>query len=428
MIKKPFFGFLKPRLQHTGIESLKQKEIKQIPIPDKVTLFLEGIDARLEDLGLRQGAEVNTGERLPLFGGKKEYLIASVTGTVEAISESRTFTDQRPISVAIRAADKDRWDTRFTDASESPGPEVALDFLGFLPGISDFPSLIDIENPFHTLIVNGMDHDLLVCTNQILINAEPEGIKEGVAYLKTVSGASRVILAVPPSLSSAAAKIGEEIRVIDPVYPNILPWFLVRDALDQDIPANKHPADLGIGVINAEAVLALKTAFDDKRVPVEKVVSVIGKDARVTCVRTRIGTPVRDILDALNISTVRGDRIVLGGPMTGRSIYSEEMPVTHNTDAIFIQDHSEVIPGSDSPCVNCGECVRACPARLPVNMLVRLLENGLYEEAAQAYNLLSCVECGLCSYVCMLHIPVFHYMMLGKHELALRKAAEESNG
>ncbi|MFH1292663.1 MAG: 4Fe-4S dicluster domain-containing protein, partial [Pseudomonadota bacterium] len=78
-------------------------------------------------------------------------------------------------------------------------------------------------------------------------------------------------------------------------------------------------------------------------------------------------------------------------------------------------------------CINCGECVRACPARIPVNMLIRVLENGLYEEAAEEYDLLSCIECGLCSYVCTARIPIFHYIMLGKSEFARIETMEESN-
>ena len=93
----------------------------------------------------------------------------------------------------------------------------------------------------------------------------------------------------------------------------------------------------------------------------------------------------------------------------------------------MIQDKDQVIPTGSDPCINCGECVRACPANLPLNMLIRLLENGVYEEAAQECNLLSCIECGLCSYVCMMRIPIFHYIMLGKYELALTESAEELN-
>ena len=65
---------------------------------------------------------------------------------------------------------------------------------------------------------------------------------------------------------------------------------------------------------------------------------------------------------------------------------------------------------------------------IPVNMLVRVLASGLYEEAAEKYDLHACIECGLCNYVCVARIPVFHHIMLGKHEFARIKNAEGSNG
>ena len=65
-----------------------------------------------------------------------------------------------------------------------------------------------------------------------------------------------------------------------------------------------------------------------------------------------------------------------------------------------------------------------CPARIQVNLLVRFLEAGFYEEASQAYDLDACLECGLCSYVCVSKIPIFQYIRLAKHELE-RMAMEE---
>ena len=65
-----------------------------------------------------------------------------------------------------------------------------------------------------------------------------------------------------------------------------------------------------------------------------------------------------------------------------------------------------------------------CPARIQVNLLVRFLEAGLYEEAARSYDLASCLECGLCSYVCVSKIPIFQYIRLAKYELE-RMAMEE---
>ena len=112
--------------------------------------------------------------------------------------------------------------------------------------------------------------------------------------------------------------------------------------------------------------------------------------------------------------------------MAGRALFSEEAPVLADTEAILVQDKAQIVPSSDSHCVNCGECVRACPARIPVNMLIRFLENGMWQDAANQYDLLSCVECGLCSYVCSARIPLFQYIMLGKHEFTRTKLAEGS--
>jgi electron transport complex protein RnfC len=136
---------------------------------------------------------------------------------------------------------------------------------------------------------------------------------------------------------------------------------------------------------------------------------------------------VQEILNTLNIETRRGDRLILGGPMTGLSVYSEATPVLADTEALMIQDGSQAARFSDTHCVNCGECVRVCPANMPVNMLIRVLENGMYEEAVRTYDLLSCVECGLCSFVCIARIPIFHYVMLGKYEYDRMKNAEASN-
>jgi len=62
-----------------------------------------------------------------------------------------------------------------------------------------------------------------------------------------------------------------------------------------------------------------------------------------------------------------------------------------------------------------------------VNMLVRFLEAGQYQDAVDLYDLHSCVECGLCSFVCVSKIPVFQYIKLAKHELARIESAEAAN-
>jgi electron transport complex protein RnfC len=64
---------------------------------------------------------------------------------------------------------------------------------------------------------------------------------------------------------------------------------------------------------------------------------------------------------------------------------------------------------------------------MPINLLVRFLEAGQYETAADSYDLYSCIECGLCSYVCISKIPILQYIKLAKHELERAKNAEAGN-
>jgi len=91
----------------------------------------------------------------------------------------------------------------------------------------------------------------------------------------------------------------------------------------------------------------------------------------------------------------------------------------------MVQNNEDLPDVSEEYCINCGECVRACPAKIQVNLLVRFLEAGEYEEATDNYDLLSCIECGLCSFVCPGKIPVFQYIRFGKYELE-RILAEEA--
>ncbi|MBW2438261.1 MAG: 4Fe-4S dicluster domain-containing protein, partial [Deltaproteobacteria bacterium] len=169
------------------------------------------------------------------------------------------------------------------------------------------------------------------------------------------------------------------------------------------------------------------SAFESGSIPTSKTLTFVKKDGTTKIIETCIGTPIRNILEAYNETVNEFDRIILGGPMTGSAIYTLDYPVQPDTDAIIVLDRENAAYTSDYPCINCGECVRICPAKIQVNMLVRFLEASQYEEAVDAYDLNSCVECGLCSYVCVSKIPIFQYIKLAKYELERAKMSEEAN-
>jgi electron transport complex protein RnfC len=428
MIKRPFFGLARPKLKYPVEDNRQIASLKEIPLPGKVSLFLKQPDVRNDNLSIKVGDKVRTGQKLSLMEGTEDYFISSVTGTIAGISQHTGYMGRTYTIVSIDVPGEDQWDDEFSSAGNVPTRENALRFLCSFPGAPDFASLLSFQHPVNTIVINGLDCDLLISTNQLIVNTEIESLTQGIGYLKQITKTSNLILLkTPDSIVSHAEKIGAEVKEVSPIYPYTLPKLIMKNVLGNVVLPGKSCEEMGVGFIKAEAVMALASAFTKGEIPVNKLVTVIDKDNTTVNVRVRIGTPIKDILKRLHIETDYGDRLVLGGPMTGNAIHSEDMPVMYDTDAIMVQDKDQIIGASDSQCVSCGECIRACPAKIPVNMLVRFLENGLYEEAAEQYDLLSCIECGICSYVCPARIPVFHYIMLGKTEFAQIRNVEEAN-
>jgi electron transport complex protein RnfC len=424
---KPFFEVGKPKLKYHLVARREKEAVEEIPLPPKVTLFLKKAGSGSDNLLIRVGDRVKTGQKLLPMGEGNGYLISTVTGTVSAITEHTGYFGHTYPAVSIESEEKDQWDDEAGGVGKEPTAENALQYWGSLPGEPDFASLLNNTPPLDTVVINGVDKDLLITTNQLMVKTEIKALTEGIDYLKKLTKAERIILIVPTTLGPLAEQTGAEVRVMEPLYPDTLPKLLMKKVLGKIVPAGDRCENLGVGFLDAESVVAFSKALSKGEMCVSKTLTVIKKDNTQVNVKARVGTSVKEVFEHLHIETDQGDRVILGGPMFGHAIHTEDLPISYDTDGIMIQDKGQIDWNSDTHCVNCGECVRACPAQILVNMLVRLLENSLYEEAAREYDLLSCIECGLCSYVCIGRIPVFHHIMLGKQEYDRISSAEESN-
>jgi electron transport complex protein RnfC len=443
-LKTSFRGVCLPR------QPVINPAIEDAPLPRRVILPLGQSGDRICEVVVKVGEPVKTGQ---LLGRSTDFLVAPVHASVSGrVTDIRPWFDPRGnevLSVIVESDGNDAWhqesrvDERFLEKGtpqiladlKAAGvveigppamplhakfgrPELSREFL-FLVGIPQ-------TTPIDTVIINAIDAEPGMAAKGAVLQKYEKEIAAGIKIVQQLVGSAQIVLALSSNGSPSSALTGEltgfGVRVFQgkDKYPLGLNPILVKSVTGKEIPMpNGTEQDLGVAVVDAVTLVHLVEAVRELKPQVDKVVSVSG--GGITAVRNfrvTLGTPVKDLMQHLGGLEAEPVKVIAGGAMTGAALLSTEVPVSKETDALIFQTAAEATTFSSEACINCGLCVRHCPARLLPSELSKYCEFSMFEEARDKY-LLHCIECGICAYVCPEKRPMLHLLRFGKHELSL---------
>jgi Na+-translocating ferredoxin:NAD+ oxidoreductase subunit C len=208
--------------------------------------------------------------------------------------------------------------------------------------------------------------------------------------------------------------------VLKTKYPQGAEKMLIQAAAGRKVAPGKLPFDAGVAIQNVGTAVAIHDVIVKGEPHITADLTVTGRGIRnPKNLLVPVGTPLAKVLEYCGGVTDDAVRLVVGGPMMGVAQYDFSAPIMKATSGIVVMTRAETDMNPETPCLNCGMCVEACPVNLVPTKLVKLIRAGRFEDAA-AMQVSVCMECGTCAYLCPANIPLVQWLRLGKQK-AMRK-------
>ena len=407
-------------------------ETQVMPIPDVVKISMsQHIGAPCKPL-VKRGDHVDVGQ---LIGDTDAFVSApihsSVSGKVEKIEEQRSASGGVDVLVSI-ATDKEQ--TPFAEI-EKPKAENLEEFVQAIKksglvglGGAAFPTFIKL-NPrnladVHTLIINAAECEPYITSDHRLMLEDADDLLNGMLLTMKYLGLDEGYIGIEENKMDAIKHLDELIakRNLSNIktfrllsrYPKGAERVLVYEITGKTMNAGVLPADLGIILSNVATIAFVGQYFDTGMPLISKRITIDG-DAVTNPgnIIAPIGASINDVMKFCGGYKAEPKKILMGGPMMGRAIYSDATPVIKNNNAILAFSTNKAIIPEETACINCGRCHDACP--------FGLLPTGLADaydardaEKLNKLKVMQCMECGSCSYICPARRPLGFINKLGK--------------
>jgi electron transport complex protein RnfC len=433
--------------KHVALSSLAFTEA---PLPKRVILPLRQYIGQAATPCVAVGDAVKVGQLIATAEKEGSLpLHASLSGKVTAITEHLHHTGARLPAVIIEADGADSWLTTQESQEALTADEIRerIHEAGLiLRGLQPLPltqELLALDQPathltltgrevvksIDTLLIAGLDQEPSLGVNRYHAQRENEHLAPGLAALKRITGAQRVVFVVDknhppfPQLTEMVAADEQEatelVRLEGKNYPLGLPIPLIKATLGREVALPyAHPRDVGVALYDLDTTISVGASVTGALPQVDTLITVGGGAlTHQGIVRVRIGTEIGALIASLGGFRDSPAKIILGGPMMGMAQYELSTPITKEITGLFALRADEIATTEGyRQCINCGLCVKVCPVNLVPGLLSLYCARDRFD-AAQREGLLSCIECGCCDYVCPSRRPMVHFFRHAKQQL-----------
>ena len=387
---------------------------------------------------VKRGDKVKVGQLIAEASGFISTNIHSpVSGSVLKIDNLIDGTGFRRPGIVINV-EGDEWDENI-DRSDDLKTEIDLSSEEIIEkvkqaglvgmGGATFPTYVKLMPPpgkkAEYLIINGVECEpYLTSDHRLMLEKGPE-IAVGIKILMKALKVDKAIIGIENNKQDAIAHMREVTKSFEGVsvvslkvqYPQGGEKQLIKAVVNREVPSGKLPIEVGCVVQNVGTAFSTYEAVQKNKPLFERVVTVTGKSVKKPSnFLTRIGTPIKELIEAAEGLPEDTGKIIGGGPMMGKAVTSLDIPVVKGSSGVLLMKKEEAHRKQPSTCIRCSKCTYVCPMGLEPFLLSKSAKIGKYE-ITEKEMIMDCIECGSCQYTCPANIPLLDYLRLGKSKV-----------
>ncbi|MGM9710916.1 MAG: electron transport complex subunit RsxC [Prevotella sp.] len=386
-----------------------------------------------------RGDKVKVGTLIAEAGGFVSAPIhSSVSGTVVKVDSAIDATGYRHPAIYINV-EGDEWEESIdrSDKLETLAAHPELTPEEIVSRIKEagvtgmggagFPTFIKLCPPpgakAECVILNGVECEPYITSDYRLMMEHADEILVGLDLLMKAAKVERGYIGIEDNKPEAIALFEKktaadprvEIVALEKKYPQGGEKQLVDAVTGRQVPAPPAiPVNVGAIVQNVATAYAVYQAVMKRKPLFERYTTVTGKKlSNPGNFLVRMGTPMRDLIEACGGMPEGENKVLAGGPMMGKSVVSTDVTVCKGTNSITILTDADAHRKPIQPCIRCAKCVSACPMGLEPYLLATLSSFKEWERL-EAEQVTSCISCGSCQFTCPSHRPILDNILQGK--------------